>query len=64
MSKELKMNKRVLKNWVETMLILIACVNSILAVGGVEADNYLLVTPCIIFNLLILLIMCKYGRGE
>ena len=56
--------KRVLKGWIETVLILVSCVNSIIAVGGVEADNYLIVCSGLICNLIILLVICKYGRGE
>ena len=57
-------HKRILKEWVEVVLILFSCVNSIISVGSVEADNYILVIPCMIVNLMILLILCKYGRGE
>lgn len=55
---------RVLKVWVETVIVLITCINSILCVGCVEADNYLPVVPCLIINLVLSLIICKYGRGE
>lgn len=54
----------VLKEWVEVVLILISCVNSIISIGSVEVDNYIIVIPCMIVNLMILLILCKYGRGE
>lgn len=55
---------RVLKSWVQLTLTIIACALCILIVGFVEADSFKFVVPCLILNLIILLIINKYGRCE
>lgn len=55
---------RVLKEWVEIFIFIMAGILSIICLGSIEADNYTLCVICLIINLVNLFIICKYGRFE
>ena len=55
---------RILKEKVQTTLILIVCSCAMLAVGAIEADNFslaIILTTILLINTYILI---KYGRGD
>lgn len=55
---------RRLKRVVELILVICSCANSLMIVDSVETQNLRLCVTCLIFNLMILLVICKYGRNE
>ena len=55
---------RILKEKVQTTLILIACFSAMLAVGAIEADNFGLAIILTVFLLINTHILIKYGRGD